>query len=48
MKLADKRAADRAAHLARDRNASEREGVEVIGGETTATDSGEARDEGQP
>jgi hypothetical protein len=48
MKLADKRAANKAAHLARDRNAREREGVEVIGDEITATDSDEGRDEGQP
>ena len=48
MKLADKRAADKAAHLTRERNAKEREAVEVtVGDEITATASDEARDQGQ-
>ena len=47
MKLADKRAANKAAHLTRDRNARERESVVAIGDEIITTDSSDAADEDQ-
>jgi hypothetical protein len=47
VKLADKRAADKAAHLTRERKSKQREVVEVTVSDEITAASDQARDEGE-